>query len=105
MSPHLLSSIPSSPDLRGTSVPDIQLAIARDLLDDNTDVSLTGYTLSLGGVVGVARHKTPVSISSSNEIRSKIDQSVAFLQSKVGASDFYLSLSLPLLWCSQSRPT
>lgn len=91
MSPALLVSsssngaAPASPHHKAThSVPSVQLALARALLDDaQTDVSLTGHHLALGNVVGAARRDSKVTIDSTGDIKAKIEESVLFLKGKV----------------------
>lgn len=61
---------------------DIQLNLAASLLHGK-EVKLTGYDLSLGGVVAGARDGREVTIDETKAIVDRIDGSVAFLKSKV----------------------
>ncbi|KAL8286207.1 hypothetical protein RQP46_004695 [Phenoliferia psychrophenolica] len=83
-------SVPSSSFLDATSsTPDVQLAIARQLVDDaraESSVTLTGAHLSLGAVVGAARHAAKVTIDDTGNIKATIEESIKFLKSKLGTS-------------------
>jgi phenylalanine ammonia-lyase len=46
-------------------------------------VQVDGYTLTLGDVVAVARNGRACEMSADGRIKERIDQSVAFLKSKV----------------------
>ena len=76
---------PLSPTLAATSLPDEQLLLASQLLDSAEDapVALNGFRLTLGEVVAAARHNKAVKIDGAEEIKNRIDESVAFLKSKV----------------------
>lgn len=71
------------------------LALAAQMLPaakpDSTRVALTGYGLTLGEVVAGARHGTPVAIDETPEIVGRIDESVAFLKSKLHTSIYGVS--------------
>lgn len=78
---------PLSPTLAATSLPDEQLLLASQLLDSAEDapVALNGFRLTLGEVVAAARRNKQVKIDGAEEIKNRIDESVAFLKSKVSA--------------------
>ncbi|GAA6059874.1 hypothetical protein JCM10212_007079 [Sporobolomyces blumeae] len=67
---------------------DRQLDLAAQLLAAAhvDDVELTGYDLSLAKVVAAARKGKHVELGRDGAIRARIDESVAFLQSKLGSS-------------------
>ena len=88
----MLNSIPSSngsahshDGLSATPESDThqQLALATTLLSQSKSVALDGYALTLGDVVAVARHNKDVSIDANPLIKDRVDESVAFLKSKV----------------------
>lgn len=54
-------------------------------------VSIDGHTLSIADVVAVARHGVPVSLSSDRAVLKRIDDSVAFLESKKHLSIYGVS--------------
>jgi hypothetical protein len=60
-----------------------QFDLAADLLQDHSaGVELSGYGLTIGKVVAAARKGKEVRLGEAQEIRQRIDESVAFLQSK-----------------------
>ncbi|GAA5949814.1 hypothetical protein JCM3765_007701 [Sporobolomyces pararoseus] len=64
-----------------------QFDLTADLLQDHSaGVELSGYGLTIGKVVAAARKGKEVRLGESQEIRQRIDDSVAFLQSKLGQS-------------------
>ena len=61
----------------------LQSQLAADLLESHSNgVELTGYDLTIGKVVAAARKGKEVRLGEAEEIRTRIDESVAFLQSK-----------------------
>lgn len=54
-------------------------------------VSIDGHTLSIADVVGIARHGVPASLSSESAVHKRIDDSVAFLESKKHLSIYGVS--------------
>lgn len=74
-----------------------QVDLASDLLDEHTGgVELSGHGLTIAKVVAAARKGQEVRLGQAPEIRQRIDDSVAFLQSK--------SVSLGLLIALVPRP-
>ncbi|KAM0746878.1 phenylalanine ammonia-lyase [Meredithblackwellia eburnea MCA 4105] len=64
-----------------------QLNITRELLQDSDrHVNLTGHALTLGSIVAAARHRKTADIDLTAGIKETIDESVAFLKSKLGTS-------------------
>ena len=65
---------------------DVQLNLARELIQVEKGVVLTGFNLTLAQVVAGANNATTVSIDQSNQIKDRIDNSVQFLKSKLNTS-------------------
>jgi hypothetical protein len=65
---------------------DVQLNLARELIQVEKGVLLTGFNLTLAQVVAGANNATTVSIDQSNQIKDRIDNSVQFLKSKLNTS-------------------
>lgn len=78
---------PLSPSLGAQPLADEQLLLASTLLDsaaeDAPPVALNGYRLTLGDVVATARRNREVKIDDAPAIKARVDESVAFLKSKV----------------------
>ena len=80
---------PLSPTLHAAvNSHDEQLLLATQLLDSTTPkneagVALDGFKLTLGEVVAASRFKKKVKIDDAPAIKSRIDESVDFLRSKV----------------------
>ncbi|ORY75067.1 L-Aspartase-like protein [Leucosporidium creatinivorum] len=78
---------PLSPSLGATPLADEQLLLASTLLDavaeDAPPVSLNGFRLTLGDVVATARKGKKVKIDDAPAIKARVDESVAFLKSKL----------------------
>lgn len=75
-------SAPKNTSTAPVSSTEIHLNLAEELLAPQS-VSLSGFGLSLGGVVAGARRKAEVVIDKSPALLARIDESVAFLKSKV----------------------
>lgn len=78
---------PLSPSLGAQPLADEQLLLASTLLDSAAEnappVSLNGFRLTLGDVVATARRNREVRIDDAPAIKARVDESVAFLKSKV----------------------
>lgn len=101
---------PLSPSLKAANVADEQLLLASQLLDEDAPgakVALTGFRLTLGEVVAAARRGKEVVIDDAPAIKNRIDESVAFLKSKVSAASPLLqgNVALTLLCPSCSSTT
>ena len=54
-------------------------------------VSIDGHTLSIADIISVARHGVDVSLSKASAVHKRIDDSVAFLESKKHLSIYGVS--------------
>lgn len=85
-------SAPKNSATSSSSSLEIQLSLAEGLLAPQS-VVLSGFDLTLGSVVAGARLRKDVTIDESPALLSRIDESVAFLKSKVR-----LCRSIPDCW-------
>ena len=88
---HAQSNGYSAPKNSTSSSLEIQLNLAESLLAPQP-VVLSGFDLTLGSVVAGARFRRDVTIDESPALLSRIDESVAFLKSKVRFCCSYRSL-------------